>query len=720
MKWISLRITELCCPEEVLLIRSELEGSAGIGGLEFDVFSRRLNVQHDDTIVSIKGLIRRLDAIGMTASPWREVRHGATFRTRKDVIRTVTTWLSGLALLAGIILHAVAFIPHKGYIDWITADVTLFTQVFYGLSIALGLIWILPKSWRAIVRGCPDMNLLMFVAVIGALVLGEWFEATMVVFLFAVSNGLEQWSMHRALVAMQTHVLQSPLIARCLESGHAQAVEVAVEQVEIGTLVEVWAGEMIPLDGKVNSGETYINEASLTGESIPVTRRVGDSVFAGTTNIESTMQIRTTRRVSDSTLARTMSMASQARLKQAPIQRWVDKFSFYYTPVVMLIALMLMVIPPFILGEEFFDEWFKISLVTLVVACPCALVISTPVAVVVAMTECLRRGVIVRGGQFLEAMASIDAVCLDKTGTLTEGSPVCEGVWTAPDVSQEDLLGYAAALESQSLHPLGKAIVEYATALGITPLSIEHSESIIGCGVQGTVNGTAAWIGSLRWARQMLGQSGLVNPLVDETDTAGVTTVVVGQGTTLLGMIAIMDPLKAGAVEAIEDLQSLGVRQIVILSGDEQPTVDFIADQLGVTQRHGALLPAQKLAMVEELSGGHHVAVVGDGINDAPALARAQVGIAMGALGVDVVLESADITLMRNDIQQVPWLIRYARRMKRIIRNNILFALVLKIVVLGLAVCGYAYLWLAVIADTGATLLVVLNALRLLGSIDRD
>ncbi len=719
MKWISLRITELCCPEEVLLIRSELEGSAGIGGLEFDVFSRRLNVQHDDTIVSIKGLIRRLDAIGMTASPWREVRHGATFRTRNDIIRTVTTWLSGLALLAGIILHAVAFIPHKGYIDWITADVTLFTQVFYGLSIALGLIWILPKSWRAIVRGCPDMNLLMFVAVIGALVLGEWFEATMVVFLFAVSNGLEQWSMHRALVAMQTHVLQSPLIARCLESGHAQAVEVAVEQVEIGTLVEVWAGEMIPLDGKVTSGETYINEASLTGESLPVTRRVGDSVFAGTTNIESTMQIRTTRRVSDSTLARTMSMASQARLKQAPIQRWVDKFSFYYTPVVMLIALLLMVIPPFILGEAF-DEWFKISLVALVVACPCALVISTPVAVVVAMTECLRRGVIVRGGQFLEAMASIDAVCLDKTGTLTEGSPVCEGVWTAPDVSQEDLLGYAAALESQSLHPLGKAIVEYATALGITPLSIEHSESIIGCGVQGTVNGTAAWIGSLRWARQMLGQSGLVNPLVDETDTAGVTTVVVGQGTTLLGMIAIMDPLKAGAVEAIEDLRSLGVRQIVILSGDEQPTVDFIGDQLGVTQRHGALLPAQKLEMVEELSGGHRVAVVGDGINDAPALARAQVGIAMGALGVDVVLESADITLMRNDIQQVPWLIRYARRMKRIIRNNILFALALKIVVLGLAVCGYAYLWLAVIADTGATLLVVLNALRLLGSIDRD
>ena len=719
MKWISLRITELCCPEEVLLIRSELEGSAGIGGLEFDVFSRRLNVQHDDTIVSIKGLIRRLDAIGMTASPWREVRHGATFRTRKDIIRTVTTWLSGLALLAGIILHAVAFIPHKGYIDWITADVTLFTQVFYGLSIALGLIWILPKSWRAIVRGCPDMNLLMFVAVIGALVLGEWFEATMVVFLFAVSNGLEQWSMHRALVAMQTHVLQSPLIARCLESGHAQAVEVAVEQVEIGTLVEVWAGEMIPLDGKVTRGETYINEASLTGESLPVTRRVGDSVFAGTTNIESTMQIRTTRRVSDSTLARTMSMASQARLKQAPIQRWVDKFSFYYTPVVMLIALLLMVIPPFILGEAF-DEWFKISLVALVVACPCALVISTPVAVVVAMTECLRRGVIVRGGQFLEAMASIDAVCLDKTGTLTEGSPVCEGVWTAPDVSQEDLLGYAAALESQSLHPLGKAIVEYATALGITPLSIEHSESIIGRGVQGTVNGTAAWIGSLRWARQMLGQSGLVNPLVDEIETAGVTTVVVGQGTTLLGMIAIMDPLKAGAVEAIEDLQSLGVRQIVILSGDEQPTVDFIGDQLGVTQRHGALLPAQKLAMVEELSGGHRVAVVGDGINDAPALARAQVGIAMGALGVDVVLESADITLMRNDIQQVPWLIRYARRMKRIIRNNILFALVLKIVVLGLAVCGYAYLWLAVIADTGATLLVVLNALRLLGSIDRD
>ena len=719
MKWISLRITELCCPEEVLLIRSELEGSAGIGGLEFDIFSRRLNVQHDDTILSLKGLIRRLDAIGMTASPWREVRQDATFRTRTDTIRTTTTWLSGLALLAGILFHTLEFDPRKGFIDWITADVTLYTQVFYGLSIALGLIWILPKSWRAIVRGYPDMNLLMSVAVMGALVLDEWFEATMVVFLFTVSNGLEQWSMNRALVAMRRHVLQSPLIARCLESGHAQAVEVAVEQVEIGTLVEIWAGEMIPLDGEVSSGETYINEASLTGESLPVTRRVGDSVFAGTTNIESTIQIRTTRRVSDSTLARTMSMVSQARLKQAPIQRWVDKFSFYYTPVVMLIALMLMVIVPAVTDDSF-DEWFKISLVALVVACPCALVISTPVAVVVAMTECLRRGVIVRGGQFLEAMASIDTVCLDKTGTLTEGIPVCEGIWTADDVSQEELLRCAASLESQSLHPLGKAIVEYAAAQGITPLPLEHAESIIGCGIRATVDGTAAWIGSLRWARQLLGQSNLVNPLADEADKAGRTTVVVGQGTTLLGMIAIMDPLKSGAVAAIEDLQSLGVGQIVILSGDEQPAVDFIGDQLGVTQRYGALMPAQKLEMVEKLSGEHDVAVVGDGINDAPALARAQVGIAMGALGVDVVLESADITLMRNELTRVPWLIRYSRRMKRTIRNNIIFALALKIVVLGLAMFGHAYLWLAVIADTGATLLVVLNALRLLGSIDRD
>ena len=719
MKWISLRITELCCPEEVLLIRSELEGSAGIGGLEFDVFSRRLNVQHDDTILSLKGLIRRLDTIGMTASPWPEVRQGATFHTRKDTIRVVTTRLSGFALLAGILFHAMAFVPHKGYIDWITADITLSTKMFYGLSIALGLIFILPKSWRAIVRGYPDMNLLMSVAVMGALVLGEWFDATMVVFLFTVSTGLEQWSINRALAAMRRHVLQSPLIARCLDSGHAQAIEVAVEQVEIGTLVEVWAGEMIPLDGKVSSGETYINEASLTGESLPVTRRVGDSVFAGTINIESTIQVRTTRRISDSTLARTMSKVNQARSHQAPIQRWVDKFSFYYTPIVMLIALMLMVIAPLVSGERF-DEWFEISLVALVVACPCALVISTPVAVVVAMTECLRRGVVVRGGPLLEAMASIDTVCLDKTGTLTEGIPVCEGTWTARDVSQEELLRYATSLESQSSHPLGKAIVEYAAAQDITPLPLEHAESIIGCGIRGTVNGKAVWIGSLRWARQLLDQSDLVNPLADDTDKAGLTTVVVGQGATLLGMITIMDPLKSGAVVAIEDLQSLGVRQIVILSGDEQPAVDFIADQLGVTQRHGALMPAQKLEMVEKLSGEHHVAVVGDGINDAPALARAQVGIAMGALGVDVVLESADITLMINELTKVPWLIRFSRKMKRTIRNNIVFALALKIVVLGLAVFGHAYLWLAIIADAGATLLVVLNALQLLGSIDRD
>ncbi len=713
MQWLSLFIEEMCCPTEVSLIQSELSRKPGIGSMEFDVFSKRLNVQHDTAIVTANGVRRFLAEIEMTAHPWRDVREMTDFQSRRQRLRTVITWVSGICFLVGMLFHAVQFVPVHGLIDWVTSETTVYTRVLYGVSILLGLVFVMPAAWRAVVRGRADMNLLILTAMIGALVLGEWFEAAMVTSLFSLSIWLEQWSMKQVQTAMRSHIQQTPLIARCRQSGHGQTVELPIEQVDEGSLVEVWAGESIPLDGQVVKGESHVNEASITGESFPVTKRSGDKVFAGTTNIDSTIQFATTSRVNDSTISRTMRMVSEAQLKKAGIQTTVEKFAEIYTPFVMLVALLLMILAPALLQQSF-DTWFHRALIVLVISCPCALVIATPVALTVALTRGIREGVLIRGGRFLEAMARVQTLCFDKTGTLTEGRPEVTRLWCPQEFSEAELLEVAASLEKNSHHPLGRAIVTYAQTQGQMPVEDGRTEAVFGKGIRGRIRGRNAWIGSVRWASDLLEDTQVLSRQVEQMPSDA-TLVVAGYDSCLLGLIALEDVVRDEALKLRSALFGLGVKRSLILSGDTQSNVTAVQQVLGFEDSQGGLLPQDKLKKIEMLAEQATVAMVGDGVNDAPGLARADVGLAMGAMGLDVVLKSADISLMNNDLSKVPWLIQFARRVRSTIRINITLAIAAKVIVLVMAFSGFAHLWLAVLADTGATLLVVLNGLRLLG-----
>ena len=714
MQWLSLFIEEMCCPTEVALIQAELSRRPGIGKMECDVFSQRLNVQHDPGVLTPNGVVRFLSEIGMTAHPWRDVRDMTDFQSRRQRLRTILTWLSGLSFIAGIIFHAIQFIPVNGLLHWITSGTTVYTRVLYGVSVLLGFVFVIPAGVRALIRGRADMNLLMIVAVIGALVLGEWFEASMVTFLFSVSVWLEQWSMKQVRIAMRGHLQQSPLIARCRRSGNGQSVELPIEQVDVGSLVEVWAGELIPLDGHVVKGESHVNEASITGESMPVTKRMGDLVFAGTTNIDSTLQLETSSRVNDSTITRTMAMVADAQRQKAGIQTTVEKFAEIYTPLVMLASLLLMVIPAVVFSLPF-DEYFHLALVVLVISCPCALVISTPVATTIALTRGIKEGVLIRGGRFLEAIAGVQAFCFDKTGTLTYGRPVVESVWVSGVHTLDEVFEIALSLEFKSHHPLAEAIRNYAEKQGFIADCNAKTETLHGRGIRGQLNGRNVWIGSVNWAMgELRDTTGLSEQL--ETDDLNGSVVVVGLNDQLAGIIRLSDELRGESLKMVHSLNALGVKRTEILSGDNAFHVESVQEQLGMTAAHGELLPRQKVEVVKQLRQQMSVAMVGDGINDAPSLARADVGIAMGAMGLDVVLKSADISLMNNDLLKLPWLVRFAREVKRTVRFNMLLAIGAKLLVLAAALSGHAYLWLAVLADTGATMLVVLNALRLLGS----
>ena len=713
MQWLSLFIEEMCCPTEVAVIQSELSRKPGIGEMEFDVFSQRLNVQHDPAIVTPNGVGRFLSEIGMTAHPWRDVREMTDFQSRRQRIRTVMIWLSGFTFVAGIVFHAVQFVPVSGFWGWMTSGTTVYTRVLYGMSMMLGLGFVVPAALRAVIRGRADMNLLVLVAVVGALVLGEWFEAGMVTFLFSLSVWLEQWSMTQVQTAMRGHLQQSPLIARCRESRHGQSVERPIEQVEVGSLVEVWAGELIPLDGQVVTGESHVNESAITGESLPTTKRVGDRLFAGTTNLDSVLLLKTSCRVNDSTITRTMRMVAEAQRKKAGVQTTVEKFAETYTPLVMLASLLLMIIPSAVFNLPF-DQYFHLALIVLVIACPCALVISTPVATTIALTRGIQEGVLIRGGRFLEIMADVTVFCFDKTGTLTHGRPVVDSIWVSGYFSIDEVLEMVLSLESSSHHPLGKTIRQYAQEKGVVAASDFKAETIHGRGIRGQWNGHHVWVGSINWALELLQDTALLVEQLNNAEENGLV-VVVGVDDQLAGVIRLSDELRHESAKVIQSLNSLGVERTQILSGDAAENVESVRQQLGITEAQGELLPEEKLQLVEQLSGQGTLAMVGDGINDAPALARADVGIAMGALGLEVVLKSADISLMSNDLRKLPWLVRFSRKVRSKIRVNIALAIGAKLIVLGLALSGFAYLWLAVLADAGATLFVVLNALRLLG-----
>lgn len=580
--------------------------------------------------------------------------------------------------------------------------------------------FLLPKAWRAVRRLRPDINLLVVIAAIGASVIGEWVEASAVVFLFGVAEWLEGWADRRARRATEALLELAPKIAVVKRDG--RFAEVPVDQVALGETVATKSGMSIPLDGVVLSGESAVNQAPITGESVPVDKKPGDTVFAGTINGEGALEIKVTKTTGDTTLARIIRLVAEAQEQKAPTQRFVDVFARYYTPAVTVVALLVFLLPPLFMGGDW-NTWLYRACVLLIIACPCALVISTPVSIVAGLTALARRGVLVKGGAHLETIGRLKGLAVDKTGTITEGKPQVLGVELLGSATMPQVLGVAASIDEHSAHPLAKAVVAHAKSQQIPYGRATNYQARSGRGAEGVIDGHAYFVGNHRFAHELGVCSDSVEARLAAIEARGQSVVVVGhrphdgcQG-EVLGIIAVGDTLRPNAKAAIAALHAAGVEQVVMLSGDNQRTADFIARQVGIDEARGDLLPDDKVEAVKALRAKHGVVgMVGDGVNDAPAMATANIGIAMGAAGTDAAIETADIALMQDELGKIAETIRLGRRTLGIIHFNISFALGLKALFLALTLIGYASLWLAIMADTGATLLVVANALRLLAA----
>lgn len=714
---MKFKIRGMDCAEEVAVLKREVGPLVGgEANLSFDILNGVMTVQAKASILPID-VIAAVERTGMRAESWREAREvpaGGFWSLHGRVCLTAT---SGTLAAAGFIAHSTLA---GGFSNALGLDgpgheqaPPILAQVLYAMSILAGAWQVLPKAWLALRRLRPDMNALMMFAVIGAVCIGEWFEASTVAFLFAVSLLLESWSVDRARKAVAALMKLSPEIARVKSSsGHEH--EVPPEQVEIGAKVVVRPGDKVPLDGRVVEGSSAVNQAPITGESVPSPKAPGDSVFAGSINGNGLIVIETTKAAQDTTLARIIRMVSEAQSRRAPSEQWVEKFAKVYTPIVLALAFVIAVSPPVFFGQPW-SAWIYRALVLLVIGCPCALVISTPVSIVAAMAAAARNGVLVKGGVYMEAPANIKALAFDKTGTLTQGKPAVIEVIPLSGHNERELLERVAAIEANSSHPLAHAIVSHAKAKGVPAAPASDFQIIQGKGASARFNGKSFWLGSHRYLEERGQETPDVHERLEAMTRAGQTVVVVGNETHVCGLIAVADAVRPEAKSAVGSLRALGVTHIVMLTGDNKGTAEAIAKESGVDAFQSELLPEDKVKAVEALVEKYgHVAMVGDGINDAPALGRASVGIAMGAAGSDAALETADIALMSDDLSKLPWLVEHSRRTIRTIRQNIAVSLGIKAVFVVLTLCGTASLWSAIAADIGGSFLVVFNALRIL------
>jgi Zn2+/Cd2+-exporting ATPase len=557
-----------------------------------------------------------------------------------------------------------------------------------------------------------DINVLMVVAAIGAAIIGEWAEAATVVFLFAVAQALEARTLERARSAIRALMDLTP--AEALLRDAAGERRVGVDRVSIGSIIVVRPGDKIPLDGDVAAGHSEVNQAPVTGESLPVEKAPGDRVFAGTINGHGALEVRVTRLRRDTTLARIIHLVERAQAQRAPSQTLVERFARVYTPSVIVLALAVAIVPPLAFHLAW-TTWIYRALVLLVVSCPCALVISTPVSIVAALAGAARKGVLIKGGSHLERTSRVRCVAFDKTGTLTRGKPQVVDVVSLNGAVDASVVGLAASVEHRSTHPIAHAILEHAAAERIASTAAENVSSLPGRGAEGSVDGQHVLLGNHRLFEERQLCSPAIHGRVDDMNAVGRTAVIVARDQQPIGLIALADRPREFVKDALDLLRRQGIEAIVMLTGDSQGTARAIADELGVDEVRADLLPEDKVAAVEELRKRYGtVAMVGDGVNDAPALATADVGIAMGVAGSDAALETADVALMSDELLRIPYTFRLSRATVRNIKVNLAISIVMKAAFVVAAIAGVATLWMAVVADTGASVIVIANALRLL------
>jgi Cd2+/Zn2+-exporting ATPase len=693
----TFKVEGMDCREEVALIERRFKNLPGLEAFHADLMGQRLHVKYDAARLTAAAISSAVADAGMRA--WLEheeplPRGGRAERMRTVLLASAAAWFAG-----GLAVD----VMHGG---------PLLATACYAASVASGVPLTARKAWVALKHRALDINVLMLVAAAGAIVLGQWSEAAAVVFLFALAQMLEAQTLERARNAVRALIDLAP--TEVMVRNGASETRVAVDTVTPGTIIVVRPGEKLPLDGQIVEGTSSVNQAPVTGESLPVDKEPGDEVFAGSINGRGALEVRVTRYRRDTTLARIIHLVERAQAQRAPSQTFVERFARIYTPAVIALAIAIALVPPIVAGGSW-QEWTYRALVLLVVSCPCALVISTPVSIVAALAGAARKGVLIKGGAHLERAAKIRCVAFDKTGTFTRGTPEVVDVRPLNGAAAATIVSLAAAVERRSEHPIASAIVRYADDHALALTSGSGVAALAGRGAEGRVDDTHVLLGNHKLFEERRLCSPALHAEVEALSAHGRTPVIVARDLEPIGLIAVADRPRETSRDTVDLLRQQGIHAIVMLTGDSQATAHAIAQELGVDDYRAELLPQDKVAAIEELKRRYgSVAMVGDGINDAPALASADVGIAMGAAGSDAALETADIALMADDLLKIPYALRLSRAAVRNIKMNLAISLVLKAAFVVAAVTGVATLWMAILADTGASVLVVANALRLL------
>ena len=692
----TFKIEGMDCREEVVALERRFKHLPGLEDFAADLMAQRLHVKYDAAKLTTSAIAGAVADVGMRA--WLEHEEPVAVDPRAARRRQALVWISGITLAAGMAL------------EWGGA-LALLVRAMFGVAIVAGASVTIRKAGHALRAKSLDINVLMLIAAAGAVVLGEWSEAAAVVFLFAVAQMLEARTLERARIAISGLLDLTPAVALVRDANGDRSID--VDRVAIGHIIVVRPGEKVPLDGVVVAGGSSVNQSPITGESMPVDKAVADEVYAGTINGTGALEIEVTRLRRDTTLARIIHLVERAQSQRAPAQTVVERFARIYTPAMIVLALLIAVVPPLAGGD--WATWVYRALVLLVVSCPCALVISTPVSIVAALAGAARKGVLIKGGAHLERAGSVRCVAFDKTGTLTRGRPELVEVVPLTGVAPGSIVALAASIEQRSKHPIAQAILRYASAASIGARPGENVTSLAGRGAEGVVDGARVVLGNHRLFEERNLCSPSVHQHLDAMGSRGLTPVLVARNGETVGIIAVADRPREHGREAIQLLRRQGIESIVMLTGDSTETAKAIADELGVDEFRAELLPQDKLAAVEDLRRRFGVvAMVGDGINDAPALASADVGIAMGAAGSDAALETADVALMADELMKLPYAFRLSRATVRNIRANLAISVVMKAAFVAATLAGVATLWMAVLADTGASVIVIANALRLL------
>lgn len=694
-----VRIGQMDCPTEETLIRKKLAGLPEVHELDFNLMQRVLTVLHAD------GALDRIDAairsLGMTPEPLAADAPAAP----AGAAAPARGWR---LLAAGGVLAALSEVAHfTGQPVYVAAALALAAILACGLSTYR-------KGWIAVRNGNLNINALMSIAVTGAMLIGQWPEAAMVMFLFNVAELIEARALDRARNAVRGLLDLAPQTATMRQSDGTW-IEVPATRLRPGDLVRVRPGERIAADGAIVEGQSAIDQSPITGESLPVEKGVDDEVYAGTVNASGSFDYRVTAAAGNTTLDRIIHAVEQAQGARAPTQRFIDRFSRIYTPAVVGLAVLVALAPPLLLGHAWLDSVYR-ALALLIIACPCALVISTPVSVVSGLTAAARRGILIKGGVYLEEGRKLRWLALDKTGTLTQGKPVQTDLELLHDASAggRPALRAAVSLAARSDHPVSRALAQADHALDAPLDDVDGFAALPGRGVQGEIGGERFQLGNRRLMRELGVGTPEIEARIDAYEAAGKTAIALTDGQRVLLVAAVADTLKASSAAAVADLHRLGVRTLM-LTGDNTRAAQAVAAQAGIDEARGDLLPQDKLDAVQaKLDPALRVGMVGDGINDAPALARADIGFAMGAAGTGTAIETADVALMDDDLRKIGTFVRLSRATHRILTQNIALALGIKAVFLVLAMAGQATLWMAVFADVGASLLVVANGLRLL------